>query len=185
PLDGNNQPLPFSKDIEYLINGIPQLGNTFTSASAGIHRVSARGYGRNSQIFEIVLREQQVFERVKIPIILHFINQQVPSQAELNEELKRINDSFGGINTQPDFQQDPNSVDTFVEFEWEVSHPDGSLLTRPGVHIVQTNSTSYTHDQILATADTNPCWTNFWDPNRYVNVWIVDVPKAPWGGLGA
>ena len=102
----------------------------------------------------------------------------------LNTELSRINNAFRGTNIQPEHPQDPNSVDTFVEFEWATTDPDGQPLARPGVHVVTTDRSSYSENIITSVSENNPCWTHFWDPNKYLNVWVLSVPNAGWGGLG-
>ena len=62
PLDGNNRPLPFTKNLEYLVDGVSQYKNTFSPSKPGTYRVSAKGYGHTTEAVEIIIREEQYFQ---------------------------------------------------------------------------------------------------------------------------
>lgn len=182
--DKNNVELPFSKDITFSVNGTRQSRPEFSTSIAGAYAITASGYGVTSAPLNVVMRKPLDFPVVRIPIILHFIDVPVPSQAELTRQLNFVNNAFRGGNPQPGTAQDPNSVDSYMEFEWAKYAPDGKPLPVPGVHEVVNSQQSYPETLITTASENNPCWVNFWHPNKYLNVWVLPVSGARWGGLG-
>jgi hypothetical protein len=183
-LGKDDRPVPLSKELRFFTNGSALADASFTTSTAGTYTLQARGYGAESVPVSVIMRPEQFYSVVKLPIILHFLNQPVPSQSDLDNLLANVNKAFRGVNLKA-AEQDLNAVDSYVEFEWATRAPDGTLLERPGVHAVTTGPESITDREVGVTNATNPCWNNFWNPNKFLNVWVIKVSDGPWGGLGS
>ncbi len=181
--DKDNKALPLSKSISYYANGELLNQSTFGAKNAGTYQIHAKGYGKTSDLYSIIMREDKIYNQVQIPIILHFIDITPPSDSEIASIMKQVNLDYSGENNSSN-PRDPNAVNTYIQFSLATKDPEGKTLERPGLNIVKPGIPL--NDKLVTQAiPENPCFQNFWNPNKYLNVWVVNVPDGPWGGLGS
>lgn len=179
----DNKELPFSKHLNFYSNGTPLNSNSFAIREAGDYQIQAQGYGVTSEKTLIKMRQDNVMDIVKIPIIFHFIDITPPTDAQIAEIINQVNLNYRGEN-KLGITQDPNVVNTYIQFELAKNDPNGKPLNRAGLNIVSHGS-DLTDNLTTQSVPENPCYLNFWNPNEYINVWVVNVPNVGWSGKGS
>ncbi len=117
-------------------------------------------------------------EEGTLPVIIHVLYEtesdglQNPSQSIINTQFGKLNQFYAGT-LFPAAGSSPIDI-TFV---LATHDPDGHRLTEPGIHRVQyAGSASMSSQDFLQSshsdAKNRPI---FWDPNRYINVWIFGI----------
>jgi hypothetical protein len=101
-----------------------------------------------------------------IPVVVHVIHQGGPENiavAQIQTAIDQLNDAFA--NAGPYAQA--NGVNTGIEFCLAVRDPNGASTT--GINRVSSPLTQVT----LETQDASLKSLILWDPNLYLNVWVV------------
>lgn len=137
-----------------------------------------------------------------IPVIVHIVhNGEAPgngrniSQAQVESQLEVLNEDFRRKAGTPGFNTDPVGADAGIEFCLALTAPDGTLLAEPGIHRVDRNAMGWPAFPYTPTYVTqNVLPPTIWDPERYLNIWVVDLeggvlgfaqyPDSPLPGLG-
>ncbi len=112
--------------------------------------------------------------QVTLPVIFHYItndevtaNKKEELKIELEQNLSRINMSFGNLRGS----KDPNGSNAYIQFSLAEKNPEGDLLEVKGLDIVTINTPT-----IGSLDDTK--WIdiaydgNFWFPKKYINIWV-------------
>ncbi len=105
-----------------------------------------------------------------LPVVVHIIHQNGPenvSDAEVLQAIDWLNDGFANTN----YYDQGVGVDTRIQFCLAKRDPGGNATS--GINRVVSPLTDVTND--LAMKDLSR-----WDPNRYINIWLVKVA----GGAG-
>lgn len=109
-----------------------------------------------------------------LPVVFHVLYedpnslQQSPKASVFQDRLSRLN-SFYAATLYPGAGSAP--VD--VKFMMATVDPDGNAMAEPGINRVQ--YTGATNMSAVDFLDAKPTGRNaklFWDPNKYVNVWV-------------
>lgn len=117
-----------------------------------------------------------------LPIVFHIIHEGEPLGAGSNLSLSRVNDQIEVLNQDfrkmpgtPGFNTNPVGADSEIEFCPAYLAPDGSALAEAGIHRVNVNTLgtvpSGGYDNSFIENTIKP--QTSWDPNQYMNVWVV------------
>ncbi len=116
-----------------------------------------------------------------IPVIVHVVHNGEAvgagsniSQAQINSQIDVLNEDFGrygnGSNTHPD------GVDTQISFCAALVDESGNTLAEPGIDRVDRNTAGFNappYNTGYIDGTIKPATS--WDPNRYMNVWVMEL----------
>ncbi|MBD2701209.1 PKD domain-containing protein [Spirosoma sp. BT702] len=122
---------------------------------------------------------------ITIPIIVHVVHNgeaigsgrnislsQVQSQlATLNEDFRRK------VNTRG-FNSNPVGADIEIEFCPAIVNQQGQTIAEPGVDRINGNRANWNRNDIEGVLKPS----SYWDPDKYYNVWVVDLNEPVAGG---
>ena len=121
---------------------------------------------------------------VTIPVIVHVIHsgeavgvERNISQAQVHSQIPVLNEDFRRMLGTPGWNDHPAGADIEIEFCLAEVDPQGNYLPERGIHRVHSDSIPgagappYISNQV--DEDIKPATS--WDPNRYYNVWVVDL----------
>jgi hypothetical protein len=125
-----------------------------------------------------------------LPVIVHVINDGEAvgvgtniSQAQVLSQLDVLNEDYRNLNTDGSlvpaaFQ--PLRADMQVQFVPAVLDPSGNPLPEPGIDRVNRNTKGwsappYAANGSLAYIDGTIKPGSYWDPNRYINIWVLNL----------
>lgn len=162
-----------------LFLGDEPLGSTFSTDIPGNYLIHTAISGMKR---EVVFRARPVetFPVVEIPVIFHIIHRGEPIGEGRNLTDEQVVAIFNNLNK--DFRnmkgsEDPNAVDTFIQFKLATVDPDGIPLESPGIERIQApfnQSNISFRDEWL--------WDYFWDPDFYINIWVGTTSDGySWG----
>lgn len=130
---------------------------------------------------------QPDIEQGTIPVIFHVLYEdrrspvQSPTAAVVRQRLEQMNKFYAAtLFTYANIPGVPGN-DIGLKFTLATHDPNGKALVEPGIQRVEyAGSTNMSANDFLhsknETPRNNPI---FWDPNRYVNIWLFGFLKAP------
>lgn len=139
-------------------------GQTFSQAGTYSFISNLDSYTSNAVTVEV--RAQQELPTIQLPVIFHFINTNV-----LVGDVSNVIEEANNILQQPfeiNHEENPNKINLQVEFYLATSDPTGKTLSTKGVHIISSGN----KDTDFETAQ-NIARENYWNPNQYLNVYVV------------
>jgi gliding motility-associated-like protein len=103
-----------------------------------------------------------------IPVVVHIIKQDPYSitDADVFNSISDLNAAFAH---QGAYSVDTNGVNTRINFCLAKNYPDGGLTT--GI----TRTVSFYADNDADMESFKTAILNYWDPKRYLNIWLVDA----------
>ncbi len=107
----------------------------------------------------------------KIPVVFHTVNSTLTA-AQIDRMVQGMTDAFRNRWNPYRGAQDENAVDNFIEFYAAPADPSGRALTVPGLDAVSATRQTFTSRQAVGEA-----WNNYWNPNRFMNVWVYDIDE--------
>lgn len=126
-----------------------------------------------------------------IPIIFHIIhdgeavgNGDNLSAALVNAQIQQLNNDFRKILGTTGYNSNPVGADSEIEFCAAAVSPSGTLLAEPGINRINRNSfgwsappygTCIDDDFGDAYIENTIKPQSQWDPNQYLNVWVMDI----------
>ena len=120
---------------------------------------------------------------ITLPVVVHVIhNGENPgggsniSQAQVQSQIEVLNEDFRRKPGTNGFNSDPQGADIEIEFCLAAVDPDGNLLAEPGIHRVNRNTFNFSappHSAGYINNTIKPA--TIWDPNQYMNIWVVDT----------
>lgn len=126
-----------------------------------------------------------------IPIIFHIIHNGESvgsgdniSATYINAQIQQLNDDFRRILGSSGYNNDPVGADTEIEFCAATVDPSGSSLSEPGINRINRNARGWSAPPYGTCVNDNfgdayientikP--QSQWDPNQYLNVWVMDM----------
>jgi len=126
-------------------------------------------------------------EVVTLPIVFHIIHDGEMVGEGLNlstdlilAQLEQINNDFRKLDGTSGDNDDPVGADSEIEFCMAVVDPDGNVLAQPGINRVDRNDQGwsappYSPGFIDGTIKPN----TIWDPERYINCWVMTLSSSP------
>ena len=122
-----------------------------------------------------------------LPIIFHVIHNGESvgsgnniSAALINAQITQLNNDFRKLGGTSGDNSNPVGADTEVEFCPARVDPNGNPLAEPGINRINRNSqgwNAFPYSRSYVELTIKPA--SQWDPNRYINVWVVPLS----GGL--
>ncbi|MCU0352263.1 MAG: M43 family zinc metalloprotease [Cytophagales bacterium] len=114
---------------------------------------------------------------VTLPVVVHIIHNGEAvgagrnlSQAQVQAQIAVANEDFRRLPNTRGFNTDPRGDDMEIEFCLAAVDPQGRTMAEPGIDRVRGSRASYTRDQVEGELKPN----TIWDPNRYINIWVLD-----------
>jgi len=170
---------------------------SFVIDEAGNHKLQAEYEGQMSNIVEIEAREIKDYPLISIPVVFHVghFGQEIsnvtsnPSTPNISADV--IQSGLNVLNkifSNEANSKDPNAVDTGLRFRLATQHPDGTMMTEPGIY--RHNITEFDRgcfefpndpdcpdlvgDKTLGPNEVGHFGiATIWDPNAYLNIWIL------------
>lgn len=168
--------------FELIVDGI--VYNRLTNIPidiAGEISVQVIAYGTKSNILKIYSREDFVMDTETLPIIFHIVHNGDPLGSAENQSASVIQNEVNKLNAAYDnthktnLTKSMNAVNSYLQFELASEDPDGKLLTDKGIHRMVVVTDRYA--TFGAEANTL-MFDNMWDPDRYVNVFVLNVDEG-------
>ncbi len=105
------------------------------------------------------------------------------SQARILSQMDVLREDFRRIPGTPGYNNDPAGADTEIEFCLALVGPDGLPLSEPGINRIDLVAkgwpTQYTSFDAI---DRQLKSRSIWDPQKYLNVWVLDLSPLNIGG---
>lgn len=154
--------------IQYLANNKPLASSTFEASYQGTYTLQARIGDKVSNPISVTVLP---FSLVRIPVVFHAVNTTL-SQAQVDRMISSMTEAFRNRWNPYNGARDANAVDNFVEFYAVDKDPSGRTLSVSGLDPVTSSRQTFTSEQAV-----NEAWKFYWNPSRYLNVWIYDLDK--------
>lgn len=122
-----------------------------------------------------------------IPVVVHIIHEGEAVGTDRNIPLARVqsqidvlNEDFRRMAGTPGFNNHPDGADIEIEFCLAEQAPDGTPLSEVGVHRVDANAMNFNDPPYIESyIDGTIKPATIWDPYRYCNIWVTDLPGSP------
>lgn len=124
---------------------------------------------------------------ITIPIIVHVVHNGEAvgtgrnlSQAQVRSQLETLNEDFRRRPNTRGFNANPLGADIEIEFCLAVLDRQGRPMAEPGIDRYNGARANWNRNDIEGVLKP----TTFWDPEKYYNVWVVDLNEPVAGGGG-
>lgn len=122
---------------------------------------------------------------VSIPVIVHVVHNGEAvgvgrniSQAQVQAQLATLNEDFRRKVSTRGANTNPVGADIEIEFCPAVLNRQGQAMAEPGIDRMNGNRASWGRDDIEGVLKPS----SYWDPNKYYNIWVVDLNEPVAGG---
>ena len=122
---------------------------------------------------------------VSIPIIVHVVHNGEAvgvgrniSQAQVQAQLATLNEDFRRRVNTKGANTNPVGADIEIEFCPAVLNRQGQAMAEPGIDRINGNRATWGRDDIEGVLKPS----SYWDPNKYYNIWVVDLSEPVAGG---
>ncbi len=153
--------------VRYIVNG-QASSSPFQATAVGSYTFEVKIGNRTSNSFTVTVLP---YKLVRIPVVFHAVNSTL-TEAQISRMVKGMTDAFRNKWNPYSGARDENAVDNFVEFYAAETNLTGQNLAVNGLDAVTSSRTTFTSQQAVYEA-----WNNFWNPNRFLNVWVYDISK--------
>ncbi len=157
-----------ARAIQYLVNNQSVSGSQFQAAAVGSYNFTVRIGNRASNSFTIKVLP---YKLVRIPVVFHTVNSTL-TEVQISRMVKGMTDAFRNKWNPYNGAKDERAVDNFVEFYAAETNPSGRTLPINGLDAVTSSRTTFTSKEAVYEA-----WNNYWNPNRFLNVWVYDISR--------
>ncbi len=118
-----------------------------------------------------------------IPVVVHIIHdgegigvESNISAARVQSQIQVLNEDFRRMTGTPGHNNDPAGADVEIEFCLATIAPDGSTMPEPGIDRVDRSDLGVNEPPFSSNYIRNNILPNtIWDPERYMNIWTVDI----------
>jgi hypothetical protein len=169
------------------VDGAIQSSMNFTTTRAGSYSLTVIAGSVVSNAVTVTARENRNYPLATLPVVFHVVHfgEATGSASNLSAtEIGRLLDVLNRSYSNQIGSTDPNAVDTRIRFRLAVKDPDDAPLGEAGIR--RLNGTSYdTGGGVSADVagdrqfGPNESWrlrgVNFWDPRKYVNVFVLPL----------
>jgi hypothetical protein len=147
---------------------------------AGIVNVYAEISGKKSNTIQIISRQNQVLQKIRVPIIFHVLDnlENEINRAIVDIELEKLNKAFANeFQPQSPIPRSSNSVNSFIEFFLVEMDEFGNLLQEKGINRIPSEGMTFNN---TPSKEMGFLFKNIWDPRKYVNVFVgrMDRPAG-------
>ena len=127
-----------------------------------------------------------------IPVVFHIIHNGEAAGTGTNiaklyvdAQLQQLNNDFRKMAGTSGYNNHPFGADILVQFCAATLGPNNNSLTEAGIERINRNSRGWTAPPHLDTYLENTIKPNsYWDPAKYLNIWVCDVTTAGGAVLG-
>ncbi len=152
----------------FVINNQPNRPATFNAAQVGTYTFEVKIGNRTSNTVNVTVLP---YSRIRIPVVFHTVNSTL-TQTQIDRLLKGMTEAYGNRWNPYSGAKDERSVDNFIEFYAAEMNPTGLTLSVKGLNAVSSSRQTFTSKQAVDEA-----WKAYWNPNRFLNVWIYSIAK--------
>ncbi|MEI7581225.1 M43 family zinc metalloprotease [Runella sp.] len=168
--DGLNNTVEVPQEaLAFYANNQRLATDVFRAAVQGTYRLRAGIGNKSTNSITVTVLPAGVYPIIKVPVIFHTINSSL-TQSQITNLLTGITASFRNRWRVGNDPKDANSADCYVEFYAAEKDPTGRTLTAKGLDMVSATRSEFTSQQA-----TNEAWNSFWEPTRYLNIWVMKV----------
>ncbi|GAB4021053.1 hypothetical protein GCM10028773_28390 [Spirosoma koreense] len=122
---------------------------------------------------------------ITIPIIVHIVhngeavgNAHNMSLAQVQSQIATLNEDYRRRVGTRGYNTNPVGADIEIEFCLAALDPQGRAMAEPGVERINGNRASWSQSDIEGVLKPG----TIWDPNKYYNIWVLDLREATSGG---
>lgn len=154
--------------VQFFVNNQSVSGSQFQATAVGSYTFAVKIGNRTSNAFTLAVLP---YKLVRIPVVFHTVNSTL-SEAQISRMIQDMTDAFRNKWNPYDGAKDERAVDNFVEFYAAGTNPSGQTLAISGLDAVTSSRQTFTSQQAVYEA-----WNNYWNPNRFLNVWVYDISR--------
>lgn len=132
----------------------------------------------------LVIQSRRPFQKenvTRLPVVFHIIHNgeaigspKNRTADDIYEELRLTNLRMRNLIPSP-YARSVNAEDTMIEFYPATTHENGEPLEEQGIHRIQTEIRGFNYINEITSSF---LLEHLWDPNRYVNVFIMDIANG-------
>ncbi|MPR34996.1 M43 family zinc metalloprotease [Salmonirosea aquatica] len=152
----------------FVINQQPDGATSFNATQVGTYTIEVKIGNRTSNAVSVTVLP---YTRVRIPVVFHAVNSTL-TQTQIDRLVKGMTDAYRNRWNPYSGAKDENAVDNFIEFYAAETNPTGLSLAVKGLDAVSSSRQTFTSRQAVDEA-----WNNYWNPNRFLNVWVYAIAK--------
>lgn len=122
---------------------------------------------------------------ITIPVIVHVVHNGESvgsgrniSRAQVQAQLATLNEDYRRKAGTRGFNENPVGADIEIEFCAAVVNPQGQAMAEPGIDRYNGNQANWNQNSIEGVLKPS----TYWNPDKYYNIWVVDLNDAVAGG---
>lgn len=151
---------------QFVVNQQPSRSASLIATQTGTYTVEVKIGNRTSNTVSVTVLP---YTRVRIPVVFHAVNSTL-TQTQIDRLVKGMTDAFRNRWNPYSGAKDDHAVDNFIEFYAAETNPSGLTLAVKGFDAVTSSRQTFTSRQAVDEA-----WKTYWNPNRFLNVWIYSI----------
>ncbi|MBK7432750.1 MAG: T9SS type A sorting domain-containing protein [Chitinophagaceae bacterium] len=162
------------------------------------YRYALQGLTENRKVFELWMSKQQNQLNAdndlarntpivySIPVIFHIIHNGEANgtgrniaKAFIDSQIIQINDDFRRIANTSGYNNHASGADVEIQFVAATLNPANAVLGEPGIERINRNARGWTAPPHMDTYMQSTIKPNsFWNPDKYLNIWVCDLTDA-------
>lgn len=122
---------------------------------------------------------------ITIPVVVHIVHNGEAvgagrniSAAQVKAQLETLNEDYRRKAGTPGFNDNPVGADIEIEFCAAVLNPQGQAMAEPGIDRYNGNRANWNTSDIDGVLKPS----TYWNPDKYYNIWVVDLNETIAGG---
>lgn len=122
---------------------------------------------------------------ITIPVVVHVVHNGESvgtgrniSAAQVQAQLETLNEDYRRKLGTPGYNNNPLGADIEIEFCSAVLDPQGKAMAEPGIHRYNGNRANWNTSDIDGILKPS----TYWNPDKYYNIWVVDLNEVVAGG---
>ncbi|ADB40203.1 M43 family zinc metalloprotease [Spirosoma linguale] len=122
---------------------------------------------------------------ITIPVVIHVVHNGEAvgsgrniSRAQVQAQLTTLNEDFRRKAGTRGFNDNPLGADIEIEFCPAIVNPQGQSMAEPGIDRYNGNRANWNRNDIEGILKPS----SYWNPDKYYNIWVVDLNDAVAGG---
>lgn len=153
---------------QFVVNQQSNGAASFRATQTGTFTLAVRIGNRTSNAVSVMVLP---YTRVRIPVVFHTVNSTL-TPAQISRLVQGMTDAYRNRWNPYSGAKDENAVDNFIEFYAAETNPNGLSLAIKGLDALSSSRQTFTSKQAV-----NDAWNNYWNPNRFLNVWVYTIDK--------
>ena len=153
---------------QFVINQQANGSASFRASQVGTYTIEVKIGNRTSNPVNITVLP---YTRVRVPVVFHAVNSTL-TQTQIDRLVQGMTDAYRNRWNPYGGAKDENAVDNFIEFYAAETNPAGLPLAIKGLDAVSSSRQTFTSRQAVDEA-----WKAYWNPNRFLNVWVYAIAK--------